>query len=54
MSLIHVTKDGKCAYCGAKMVLCPVCKEFFYQKREDQVYCRDRCKKRKARMKATS
>jgi hypothetical protein len=49
MSLLHVTKDGKCAYCGAKMVLCEVCKEFFYQKNRRHKICLPRCRTKKHR-----
>lgn len=50
MSLMHVTKEGKCAYCGAKQDLCAVCKEFFYPKNRRHKICTDRCRKRKQRM----
>lgn len=49
MSLMHVTKENKCAYCGAKLILCEVCKEFFHAKNVRHVICRNRCRMRKHR-----
>lgn len=51
MSLMHITKDGRCAYCHAKQVLCEVCKEFFYPTKRGHRICSDRCRTRKHRLK---
>ena len=49
MSLMHVTKDGFCAYCGAKQQLCEVCKGFFHAKNVRHVICSDKCQTKKGR-----
>lgn len=51
MKLLHVTKSGHCAFCGAKVRLCldPKCGEFFHPTRDGHIYCRTRCRVRKFR-----
>jgi len=49
MLLLHVTKDGKCAYCSANLVLCPECNEFFHAKNKGHKICLPRCKMRRYR-----
>jgi hypothetical protein len=51
MSSIHITKDGKCVYCGAKQKICTVCKKPFPNGREDKESCGGTCNTRKSRKK---
>ncbi len=49
MSQIHVSKDGKCIYCGSKMIQCPICGDWFLQKNRSHIICLPRCRTRKSR-----
>lgn len=51
MKLVHVTKKGCCAFCGAKVRLCIVCKDFFHASRTTHVYCAGTCRVRAYRNK---
>jgi hypothetical protein len=49
MSLIRVTKDNKCIYCGAPQAICTECQCPFHATSEDHVLCGDRCRQRRSR-----
>lgn len=47
---IHITKDGRCVYCGAKVaVACIECGEYFRPSREGHEICKPRCHQRRYR-----
>ena len=39
----------RCSACGTRLVRCIECGELFAPKRDDQVYCRGRCRTRRLR-----
>lgn len=51
MLLMHVTKDGSCAYCDANVKKCAEesCQEFFHPKHDGHKYCKKRCNMRHRR-----
>ncbi|UNY40594.1 hypothetical protein KLER11_gp73 [Pararheinheimera phage vB_PsoM_KLER1-1] len=49
MSQRHVSKDGKCVYCGSKLRQCIECYEWFLANNKVHVLCRDRCRTRRSR-----
>lgn len=49
--LDHISKDGKCIYCGCQQKICIVCDGWFNAGRDDNEICGDRCRTRKHRQK---
>lgn len=48
-----VMETRKCMKCGAILVKCPECGEFFYRRNKVHIYCRARCRMRASRRKLT-
>lgn len=47
----HISKDGKCIYCGSQARKCEVCDEWFKAGKSDNGICSTRCRTRKHRQK---
>ena len=50
-ALTHISKDGRCIYCGCQQKECEVCGEWFKAGRTDKTACGDKCRTAKSRNK---